>query len=123
VTATLAAATGRRPRWLRTATLMVPPLLAWLLANGLSWSAADRDSFDYLLVRTHAAGTRATTSTSSATATPLAHCFPRRGSPFTPAGRAGLPGAGRGVPGRIYEHALFPVSLAVAAWDSAPGRA
>lgn len=64
------AAVGQRSRGPRAATLLVPSLLAWLAGNALYWAAADRQGFDYLLVRTHAAGTRATTSTSSATATP-----------------------------------------------------
>ena len=177
MTTALPAAAGRRSRWPRVATLVVPPLAAWLGANALYWAAADRGGFDYLLVRTHARWDSGNYLHIAGHGYTLAHCVPRAGSPFGPAdwcGTAGwfplyplamrlLGGLGLGLPraglalaelfalatlglvwwllgaslrpaelaclalaavfpGSIYEHALFPVSLAVAAAGSASDR-
>jgi hypothetical protein len=58
-------------------------VLAWLAGNALYWAAADRQGFDYLLVRTHArwdSGNYLNIATHGYT---LAHCVPRPTSPFT----------------------------------------
>jgi hypothetical protein len=55
VTVLAATDADRRGRWSATATrLAAPPVLAWLAANALYWTAADRAGYDYFLVRTHA---------------------------------------------------------------------
>jgi hypothetical protein len=170
VTAPAIAAVGQRSRWPRAATLLVPAVLAWLAANTLYWAAADRQGFDYLLVRTHARWDSGNYLNIARHGYTLAHCVPRPASPFTsvdwcgtvgwfplnPLGmrllaalsltapRAGLLLAelftlgslgllwwlleasphradlaclalAAVFPGSVYEHALFPVSLAVAA--------
>jgi hypothetical protein len=153
----------------RVVAQAVPPALAWLVAHGLYWTAADRDGFDYLLASTHARWDSGQYLNIARHGYVLQHCLPKPGSPFTPADwcgsagwfplyplgmrlldRLGLPDLRGGLlltelfalgalvlvwwllearatlanlacltlaavfPGSIYEHALFPVSLAVA---------
>lgn len=169
MTAPAIAAVGRWSRGPRAATLLVPPVLAWLAANALYWAAADRQGFDYLLVRTHARWDSGNYLNIARHGYTLAHCVPRPTSPFTSADWCGTVGwfplyplgmrllHGLGLshpraglllaelftlgslgllwwlleasprpanlaclalaavfPGSVYEHALFPVSLAVA---------
>jgi hypothetical protein len=71
---------------------VVPPLLAWLLANACYWAAADRGGFDYLLVRTHARWDSGNYLNIARRGYTLAHCTPRVGSPFTPAAWCGTAG-------------------------------
>jgi hypothetical protein len=83
VTAPAIASVGQRSRWPRAATLLVPPVLAWLGANALFWAAADRQGFDYLLVRTHARWDSGNYLNIARHGYTLAHCVPRPISPFT----------------------------------------
>jgi hypothetical protein len=170
VTAPAPAAADRRSRRRRAATLLAPPMLAWLGANALYWAAADRAGFDWFLVRTHARWDSGNYLSIARHGYTLAHCVPRATSPFTTGewcgtvgwfplyplamrmvGALGLGAPRAGLllaelfalgslglvwwllgasprpadlaclalaavfPGSIYEHALFPVSLAVGA--------
>ena len=77
MTAPAIAAVGQRSPGPLAAGLLVPPVLAWLAANVLYWAAADRQGFDYLLVRTHARWDSGNYLNIARHGYTLAHCVPR----------------------------------------------